>query len=301
MIDRSGGPAAFLRRIAPLACVCLTGALSLPGCGADDEPMPWDRVKHAWLRVVESRCGYHVRCCPEAGDYQQRFDACVTAIRNAEETALSLAVYRGAELDPEAAEQCASLFITPSCQLAPVKVPCYRMFYNPRGWPGITACEHNADCARPVEGYGYCDLETTKPPVGTCSVYEIGLWKPCDYRALCESDPSRFCDSWNNLCRPRLGLGEPCRNGPHEPCAIGLTCGDVSETCEPAPDPATLGPSCVPSCGIGEFCADENVCAPKKALGEPCGALGKSPRYECLVDDVNCQDGICRDCSALHI
>jgi hypothetical protein len=203
----------------------------------------------------------------------------VAGLREKKEMDLAAAVERGAVLDPDAAENCALSFITTTCTVPGFIPSCLRMFYNPRGWPSITSCAHHADCARPAEGYGFCD-----PKSHVCEVVETGPWKPCD--SLCESDPMRFCDSKTGLCQPRPQFGESCVN--FKPCAPGLIC--ETGWCGFPPD-------CSPSCGQGEFCAATDTCVAEKGLGEPCGDFGVPPRYECRIDEVDCREGLCGDCT----
>jgi hypothetical protein len=96
--------------------------------------------------------------------------------------------------------------------------------------------------------------------------------------AVCESEPTLFCDRSDGVCKALGQAGSACKSGANG-CFVGLFCS------------ANV---CSPKVGIGQKCASNDECANRLRCDTSSGvcALGKDPGQSCATSS-DCSIGVC--------
>jgi hypothetical protein len=106
-----------------------------------------------------------------------------------------------------------------------------------------------------------------------------------------ECGVGELCASETGVCTPEPKAGEPCLSG--FICAAGLSCehGQPNEICVPEPK---IGESCSSaSCAIDAYCDGNNLCAVRRADGEPCAEYRECRANQCTAGKCGPPPAIC--------
>jgi hypothetical protein len=265
--------------IARLLTLGLLAVLVAPGCsGSDDDASPRSRYV---ARYAEVYCQGVAPCCAANGSAHE-----VGACREFFQFFGQMEAKGATHFDPEAAEQCLiTLELSlQSCGSGDDPGVCRRVLYGDRA-PGA-ACQSDAECARPAEGFAICNYSSVDDAICVVTVAPAA-GMPCtsqspSERYSCSDDPALYCDYASDTCRLRVAIGGVCAAG--EECVQDASCDSASGTCIAK---AAIGGACAShgDCVQEAYC-DNQLCSQKKAVGEACTNMSECRGY-CDVGDSN--------------
>jgi hypothetical protein len=264
------------------------GAPEAPGAADLASAEDFRRRLHVLECAVQARCG-------RIGASEQR--ACEIEKPNGyAEEVFSLVRKGHYTVDRSQAETCLASWTNLTCHadrtLMPPACRSEAVVATVRGAvPPGGPCTQWDECA-----HGYCHAQPGCS--STCTAY-VPLGGACDNNHLCE--PEAWC--WENLCRSRAKLGEPCHDY-NQDCERGLWCkGYLPESSLPHGDYMREQPgTCAPRKGEGEHCVtyrhaheDDEHCRPDRYCDWGAGDPTCRPRLpkgaECDWEDA-CADGL---------